>query len=74
MNDVASTAPRPSGDASPTGDALLTAQNVTKVFGGLVAVEDVDFEIPERRRQIELSAGIEDLAIDEESVYKARVP
>jgi branched-chain amino acid transport system ATP-binding protein len=48
MNDVASTAPRPSGDASPTGDALLTAQNVTKVFGGLVAVEDVDFEIPER--------------------------
>jgi branched-chain amino acid transport system ATP-binding protein len=48
MNDVASTAPRPSGDASPTGDALLTAQNVTKVFGGLVAVEDVDFQIPER--------------------------
>jgi branched-chain amino acid transport system ATP-binding protein len=48
MNDVASTAPTPSGDASPTGDALLTAQNVSKVFGGLVAVEDVDFEIPER--------------------------
>jgi branched-chain amino acid transport system ATP-binding protein len=48
MNDVASTAPRPSGDASSTGDALLTAQNVTKVFGGLVAVEDVDFQIPER--------------------------
>jgi branched-chain amino acid transport system ATP-binding protein len=48
MNDVASAAPRPSGDASPTGDALLTAQNVTKVFGGLVAVEDVDFQIPER--------------------------
>jgi branched-chain amino acid transport system ATP-binding protein len=30
------------------GNALLTAQNVTKVFGGLVAVEDVTFEIPER--------------------------
>src|SRR5215213_2252439 len=28
--------------------ALLAAQNVSKVFGGLVAVEDVSFEIPER--------------------------
>jgi branched-chain amino acid transport system ATP-binding protein len=48
MSDVASTAATPSGDGSPTGAALLTAQHVTKVFGGLVAVEDVDFEIPER--------------------------
>jgi branched-chain amino acid transport system ATP-binding protein len=30
------------------GNPLLTAQNVTKTFGGLVAVEDVTFEIPER--------------------------
>jgi branched-chain amino acid transport system ATP-binding protein len=48
MNDTTSTAPTPSGDGSSTGDVLLAAQNVTKVFGGLVAVEDVDFEIPER--------------------------
>jgi branched-chain amino acid transport system ATP-binding protein len=30
------------------GAALLTAENITKVFGGLVAVEDVTFQIPER--------------------------
>jgi branched-chain amino acid transport system ATP-binding protein len=48
MNDTTSTAPTPSGDGSPAGAALLSAQNVTKVFGGLVAVEDVNFEIPER--------------------------
>jgi branched-chain amino acid transport system ATP-binding protein len=30
------------------GDALLTADAVRKEFGGLVAVSDVDFEIPER--------------------------
>jgi branched-chain amino acid transport system ATP-binding protein len=34
--------------ASVGNGALLTAEHVTKVFGGLVAVEDVDFEIPER--------------------------
>ena len=27
---------------------ILSAQNITKVFGGLVAVEDVTFEVPER--------------------------
>ena len=27
---------------------LLTAEHITKVFGGLVAVEDVNFAIPER--------------------------
>jgi branched-chain amino acid transport system ATP-binding protein len=31
-----------------TNGNLLSAQNVTKVFGGLVAVEDVTFEVPER--------------------------
>jgi ABC-type branched-subunit amino acid transport system ATPase component len=33
-------------DGGPDAAALLTAENVTKVFGGLVAVEDVNFEIP----------------------------
>jgi branched-chain amino acid transport system ATP-binding protein len=28
------------------GDAILSAQNVTKIFGGLIAVEDVTFSIP----------------------------
>jgi branched-chain amino acid transport system ATP-binding protein len=31
-----------------TDGSLLTAENITKVFGGLVAVEDVTFEVPER--------------------------
>jgi branched-chain amino acid transport system ATP-binding protein len=35
-------------DGGPDGAALLTAENVTKVFGGLVAVEDINFEIPQR--------------------------
>src|SRR5262245_15383364 len=30
----------------PAGEALLSAQGVTKVFGGLIAVEDVTFSIP----------------------------
>jgi branched-chain amino acid transport system ATP-binding protein len=34
--------------AAGDGGALLSAQNVTKVFGGLVAVEDVTFRVPER--------------------------
>jgi branched-chain amino acid transport system ATP-binding protein len=33
---------------SATNDNLLEAEGVTKVFGGLVAVEDVTFAIPER--------------------------
>jgi branched-chain amino acid transport system ATP-binding protein len=31
-----------------SGEVLLSAQRVSKIFGGLVAVEDVTFEIPER--------------------------
>jgi branched-chain amino acid transport system ATP-binding protein len=31
-----------------TNGAILSAQNITKVFGGLVAVEDVTFEVPEK--------------------------
>jgi branched-chain amino acid transport system ATP-binding protein len=30
------------------GDAILATQNVSKVFGGLVAVEDVSFRVPRR--------------------------
>ena len=38
-------APPPGGD----GDAILSTTGITKVFGGLVAVEDVSFEIPRGR-------------------------
>jgi len=41
-------AAEPAASSVGNGEALLTAEHVTKVFGGLVAVEDVDFEIPER--------------------------
>src|SRR5205809_7238040 len=34
-------------DTHPDG-AILTAHGVTKIFGGLVAVDDVSFAIPER--------------------------
>jgi branched-chain amino acid transport system ATP-binding protein len=44
MNDV----PAPTSDGGLAGRPILTAENVTKVFGGLVAVEDITFEIPER--------------------------
>jgi branched-chain amino acid transport system ATP-binding protein len=37
----------PAAPAGP-GGPILDAQNVSKIFGGLVAVEDVSFEIPER--------------------------
>ncbi len=33
-------------DGPLPGDAILSAANVTKVFGGLIAVEDVSFGIP----------------------------
>jgi branched-chain amino acid transport system ATP-binding protein len=44
MNDV----PARSADGGLAGRPLLTAENITKVFGGLVAVEDITFQIPER--------------------------
>jgi branched-chain amino acid transport system ATP-binding protein len=47
MNDTTA-APTPGADGGLAGEALLSTQNVTKVFGGLVAVEDVTFAIPER--------------------------
>jgi branched-chain amino acid transport system ATP-binding protein len=35
-------------DGGLAGRPILTAESVTKVFGGLVAVEDVNFQVPER--------------------------
>jgi branched-chain amino acid transport system ATP-binding protein len=31
---------------APPGDAILSATNVTKIFGGLIAVEDITYSIP----------------------------
>src|SRR3954468_3385022 len=39
-------APAPSDPAAPDVDAILTATGVSKIFGGLVAVDSVDFKIP----------------------------
>ena len=47
MNDESPTS-TPTFDGGLAGRPLLTAENVTKVFGGLVAVEDITFQIPER--------------------------
>ena len=47
------------------------------IFGFLLVIMMVlrpEGLIPERRRQIELSEGIEDLAVDEDAVYQASVP
>jgi len=47
------------------------------IFGFLLVIMMVlrpEGLLPERRRQIELSSGLEDLAVDEDSVYKAKVP
>jgi branched-chain amino acid transport system ATP-binding protein len=34
--------------ATPTGDAILETQYLTKIFGGLTAVDGVSFRVPER--------------------------
>ena len=47
MNDELAT-PAMSTDGGLAGRPILTTENVSKVFGGLVAVEDVTFQIPER--------------------------
>jgi branched-chain amino acid transport system ATP-binding protein len=47
VNDESSVVSQTSEPASGDG-ALLRADSVMKAFGGLVAVEDVSFEIPER--------------------------
>jgi branched-chain amino acid transport system ATP-binding protein len=47
MNDEAPTS-APTFDGGLSGRPVLTTENVTKVFGGLVAVEDITFQVPER--------------------------
>ena len=49
MSNGTTAAPTPApATGAPSPDALLQASAVTKVFGGLVAVSDVDFVIPRR--------------------------
>ena len=50
MTDVADTAPGAPRPPAVDGDgaAILETTAVQKAFGGLVAVEDVDFAIPQR--------------------------
>src|SRR5436190_23365888 len=47
------------------------------IFGFLLVIMMVlrpEVLLPEKRRQIELQEGIEELAVDEETVYEAKVP
>jgi branched-chain amino acid transport system ATP-binding protein len=47
VNDAPATQPLPASDnGGASGDTILEAFDVTKAFGGLVAVEDVSFSIP----------------------------
>jgi branched-chain amino acid transport system ATP-binding protein len=47
VSDGVTEAPTPApASGAPPSDDLLVARSVTKVFGGLVAVSDVDFSIP----------------------------
>ncbi len=48
MNENPAQPAEPAHSGRGSDGALLTAEHITKVFGGLVAVEDVNFEIPER--------------------------
>ena len=41
-------APADAAAAPPTGGTLLTAERISKQFGGLAAVSDVSFDIPEK--------------------------
>jgi len=40
--------PVPSEAVAPVGSSILRAEHITKRFGGLLAVDDVSFDIPER--------------------------
>jgi branched-chain amino acid transport system ATP-binding protein len=46
MSDDANVATAPANGGGPTGPAILAATNVAKNFGGLVACNDVSFEVP----------------------------
>jgi branched-chain amino acid transport system ATP-binding protein len=40
--------PTPNATVAPASSAILRAEHITKRFGGLVAVDDVSFDIPEQ--------------------------
>jgi branched-chain amino acid transport system ATP-binding protein len=46
MSDDSSVAAAPANGGRPTGPAILEATDVAKVFGGLVAVSGVSFDVP----------------------------
>jgi len=48
MSRAASTVPADGHGPEATGPVLLAAESITKRFGGLVAVSDVSFHVPER--------------------------
>jgi branched-chain amino acid transport system ATP-binding protein len=50
MNQVEPAAPGPPAPAAPDGppDSILDATHVSKIFGGLVAVNDVSFSLPRK--------------------------
>jgi branched-chain amino acid transport system ATP-binding protein len=46
MSTTDATVPRDGSGTTPEGEAILRAENVTKRFGGLIAVNDVSLDIP----------------------------
>jgi branched-chain amino acid transport system ATP-binding protein len=48
MSEEGRAATAPADGARPTGPALLAATEVSKIFGGLVACNEVSFDVPEK--------------------------